>query len=378
MRDFQYWDKQFKQGNMSSFNDDPHGLLWLKIKSIVRKDLIARFAKHADLAIGQLTLSGAFLTLFQELSADITASQEGLDGFIRSVSTEQVAATDTERLVSELYKLRHFDWGGDYQNSLDKFLVSRYVKTDDPSFERLLSKFDTEINPAVQGYVLSSWYNYWSSVLIENIFKSHSAVLPTVGKVKSVDFFLHGIPFDLKVTYFPSEYLAIQRKARGYPVERTFLKQQARSLGITYDKNATPDTIEYTIREKMRDRSDAMSKSALATIREQNISVLSDAMSNPLPLSKWLYENQGEMRFGSENRIYLILVDMDDFESSWRLKRNVDLLRPTIVGFLDSLSVEALRNKKVEFVFKGKAGTFSALAEVVFVVAGGEGFNRGR
>ena len=138
------------------------------------------------------------------------------------------------------------------------------IRTNDPSFERLLSKFETEINPAVQGYVLSSWYNYWSSVLIENIFKSHSAVLPTVGKVKSVDFFLRGIPFDLKVTYFPSEYLAIQRKARGYPVEQTFLKQQARSLGITYDKNATPDTIEYTIREKMRDRSDAMSKSALA------------------------------------------------------------------------------------------------------------------
>lgn len=45
-----------------------------------------------------------------------------------------------------------FEWGGDYQNSLDKYLVSHYVKTIQ-SFDELTSKCDKEIKHAVHGYV---------------------------------------------------------------------------------------------------------------------------------------------------------------------------------------------------------------------------------
>nr|WP_305069698.1 hypothetical protein [Flavobacterium covae] len=76
---------------------------------------------------------------------------------------------------------------------MDKYLIKRYVKIQNPSYENLLSKFETEINAAVQGYVLNSWYNHWSSILIEHIFKSHTEVLPTVGQIKSVDFFINHI-----------------------------------------------------------------------------------------------------------------------------------------------------------------------------------------
>ena len=79
-----------------------------------------------------------------------------LNKFIRQINEEEVGKLDTQQLVSELYKLKNFDWGGDYQNSLDKYLVSRYVKVQNPSYENLISKFETEINFAVQGYVLNS------------------------------------------------------------------------------------------------------------------------------------------------------------------------------------------------------------------------------
>ncbi len=102
-------------------------------------------------------------------------------------NVKQVVKLDTVQLVSELYKLKNFEWGGDYQNSLDKYLVSHYVKVH-KSYDTLISKFEKEINVAVQGYVLNSWYNHWSSILIEHIFKSHLAVLPTVGQIKSVIF----------------------------------------------------------------------------------------------------------------------------------------------------------------------------------------------
>ncbi|MEI8078050.1 MAG: hypothetical protein WCH61_00290 [bacterium] len=369
MKDFKYWDDQFKQGKMAAYNADEHGLLWLKLKSIIRKDVVVRFAKQAGITLNQTHLNMVFLELFAALAGDVPKANLLLDAFIRGVSTSQIAATDLDQLVSELYKLKYFDWGGDYQNSLDKYLVSRFVKTDNPSYENLLSKFDTEIEPAVRGYVLNSWYNYWSSVLIENIFKAHPAILPTIGKVKSVDFFIHGIPFDLKVTYFPSEYLAAERKAKGLPVELTFLKQQARDIGVVFDKSADASTIEHEIREKLKDRNDEDGRNIMDTLQNQNLAILDEARENSAKLAKWLYEHQGEMRFGAENRIYLILVDANDFSLSWKLKRNINLLRPVIARYLDKITSTGIKHMQVDFTFKGKTGTFSALADTIFVVS---------
>jgi hypothetical protein len=368
MRDFKHWDKQFKQGNMFKFNIDEQGLLWLKLKSIIRKNFVQLFAEFGDIALRETTLDKAFAELFSVLAGDIAKANLLLDAFIRKISAEQIASVNIDKLVSELYKLRNYEWGGDYQNSLDKYLVRHYVKTDNPSYENLISRFDAEINPAVRGYVLNSWFNYWSSILIENIFKSHHMVLPTIGKVKSVDFFIHGLPFDLKVTYFPSEYLAAERKARSFPVELTFLKKQATDAGIMFDKFSSPDSIRHEIREKMKDRNDAVCRKTLNTLKKQNRSIIRNTINNPDRLKKWLYENQGEMRFGSENRIYLLLVDADDFSRSWRLKRDVDLLRPAIIRYLDSFSIDGIRGKKIDFKFKGKAESFSAFADIIFIL----------
>ena len=77
-----------------------------------------------------------------------------------------------------------------------------------------------------------------------------------------------------------------------------------------------------------------------------------------LVLLKALYENQGEMRFGSENRLFLVLVDTDNFANSWKLKRNIDLLKPTILSYLDNFKTKKVEDLKVEFEFKGKTKTF--------------------
>jgi hypothetical protein len=264
--------------------------------------------------------------------------------------------------------LKNFEWGGDYQNSLDKYLVSRYVKVQNPSFDYLMSKFETEINPAVQGYVLNSWYNYWSSVLVENIFKSHADVLPTVGQIKSVDFFINDIPFDLKITYLPAEYIKLKRKEKGFPVELTFLKQKAKEANIGFDKNAKSADVFYEITEKMRDRNDDLCRQILQTLKDEKLSILQETKANPQMLTKWLYENQGEMRFGSENRLFLVLVDTDNFNNSWKMKRNIDLLKPTIVGYLNDFKNKKINNLQVDFEFKGKSHAFTALADVIFVV----------
>ncbi|MDR0971632.1 MAG: hypothetical protein LBM25_04525 [Bacteroidales bacterium] len=368
MQNFNYWDNLHRNENLKEFNSDKEGLLWLKLKSIIRVDLVKGFLDYSNYKIEIKKQSENFRTLFDLLVKDVDKSHKLLDEYIRKVSKEQIANIDIEQLVSELYKLKTFQWGGDYQNSLDKFLISRYVKVENSSFDYLMSKFETEINPAVQGYVLNSWYNYWSSVLIENIFKSHPYVLPTIGKIKGVDFFLKDIPFDLKVTYLPSEYIKQKRKEKGFPVEITFLKHKAKEANIVYDKNAKPTDIFYEITEKMKDRGDDLSKEALQRLKFENIEILKQAQDNPKLLAKWLYENQGEMRFGSENRLFIVLVDTNDFNNSWKLKRNIDMLKPTIVSYLDNFKNKEINDLQIDFSFKGKPHRFSALTDVLFVV----------
>jgi hypothetical protein len=368
MKNFQYWDNLHRNENLAEFNTDRAGLLWLKVKSIIRVKLVKSFLDFSDLKINMAKQSDNFKTLFDLLTRDLEKSHKLLDQFIKEESNKQIQHIDIQQLVSELYRLKNFEWGGDYQNSLDKYLVSRYVKVQNPSFDYLTSKFETEINPAVQGYVLNSWYNYWSSVLVETIFKSHNAVLPTVGQIKSVDFFVGDIPFDLKVTYLPAEYLKLKRKEKDYPVELTFLKHKAKEANIDFDKTAKSADIFYEISEKMKDRNDDLCRETLQTLKNEKLEILRETQANPKILAKWLYENQGEMRFGSENRLFLVLVDTDDFNNSWKLKRNIDLLKPTIVSYLDNFKNKQLNDLRVDFEFKGKPHGFTALADVIFVV----------
>ncbi len=367
MKDFNYWKKLHESEKLEEFSTDIIGLLWLKTKSIVRKELIAEFLKINKIELKETALAKQFVELFDILCSDITNSNQLLDEFIKSENGKQVEELDTTQLVSELYKLKNFDWGGDYQNSLDKYLVSRYVKVH-KSFDTLISKFETEINVAVHGYVLNSWYNHWSSILIEHIFKSHSAVLPTVGQIKSVDFFINNVPFDLKVTYLPAEYIKTKRKKKGFPIELTYLKKKAEEAKISFDKKAKPADISYEIIEKMKDRNDTFCSDVLATLKNEKLEILKEVQDNPKILATWLYENQGEMRFGSENRLFLILVDTDDFGNSWKLKRNLDLLKPTIFTYLDNFKDKKIDDLKVTFEFKGKPQTFTALADVLFVI----------
>ena len=367
MKDFNYWKKLHESEQLDEFSSDNIGLLWLKTKSIVRKELIAEFVQRNSTTLKETALGKQFVELFELLCKNVDNSHKILDTYIKEKNKIQVSELNTEQLVSELYKLKNFDWGGDYQNSLDKYLVSRYVKVH-KSYDTLVSKFETEIHVAVQGYVLNSWYNHWSSILIEHIFKSHPTVLPTVGQIKSVDFFINNVPFDLKVTYLPAEYIKFKRKEKGLPVEFTFLKSKATDAKITFDKKAKDTDIFYEIVEKMKDKNDEFCNNVLTTLKNEKLEILKEVQNDPKILAKWLYENQGEMRFGSENRLFLVLVDTDDFANSWKLKRNLELLKPTIMNYLDNFKNKKIDDLKVSFGYKGKPQTFTALTDIIFVV----------
>lgn len=104
-------------------------------------------------------------------------------------------------------------------------------------YEALCRCVDKELLTSLRGYVVCSWYNHWTSIIIEDIFKDHANVLPAVSLVKKIDFFVRDTPFDLEVTYLPESHVKEKRQAEGLRPELTLLKRVARtnSLPISSD-----------------------------------------------------------------------------------------------------------------------------------------------
>lgn len=364
-KEFAHWKSLYDANDLSEFNFNSSALLWLKLKSLTRKGLLDHFIESQSLKVNARTLTEKWMAVFASLQKqDLNQTHKAIDNFIRKIWNEHLPNFDEQKLVSELYKLKFYDWGGDYKNSLDKHLVDDYIKVYQ-SFDELRTKLDNEIQRSVQGYVFCSWYNHWSSILIENIFKTHTLVLPIVGQIKKVDFFVNQIPFDLKVTYLPANFIEEKRKVFGLKPELTELKQQARKIGITFQTHKKATDTYHEIVQRLKDRHNDASHEALNSIENIRKRILEEAKSNPRELIKNLYEKQGEMRFDASNRLFLILDDSTDYDSSWKLRRNLDLLKPTIEKYLNRFSGKKIEELKTTFMYAGKK--YSCLADCVFV-----------
>ena len=87
-----------------------------------------------------------------------------------------------------------------------------------------------------------------------------------------------------------------------------------------------------------------------------------------MQLIRNLYENQGEMRFDASNRLFVILVDVNDFENSWKFKSNRALLRKYINSYLDNFNKAKVNQMKIIFNRKAKAREFSAVSDIIFII----------
>lgn len=365
MKTFEYWKKRFDNNDLLDFSRTDEGLLWLKLRSIDRKALLTEFFKFAKLRAVK-RISAEFVWHSMKSDAKIGVA---LGRFLRSCQKRENVKIDAsqETIRANLYKMSHYHWGGGFRNSLDKAIVSRYVKTDDIiPFDHLDAICHGELLDMSRGYLLNSWYNYWSSVLIENIFRRNPGVLPAWGKIKNVDFFVDDFPFDLKVTYIPKEYAELTRKRLGIEEPLKILKEFAKERGIPFSDDASPEQVRYEITERLKDLNFKEASSVLSTVKAIWIKTVSTIAVDKRAFIKWLYENQGDMRFGVENRVFLVLIDMENPDESWKLKRNVDLISPLIskwvAHFKRKTSNELLTN------FSYKSHSYETYADVIFAV----------
>ncbi|MBR5213129.1 MAG: hypothetical protein IKV92_02610 [Akkermansia sp.] len=360
MTSFEKWDKEFKSQNLYAFNNNANGLLWLKVRAVCRGKQIKKFLENNRITLRSSKIAAQNIELFELLELMPNAMQL-LDIFLNERNHEWYSAMgiDENSLKEDLYKVHHYAWGGDQNNSLDKHLVSRYVKIIS-SYDELLNK-QSEIAENAWNYVQTSWYNNWTSYLIESLFKRHENVISAVGEIKSVDFFLNHNPIDLKVTFFPSQYMEEKLKVKLGKRELTWLKQKAKVLGITVDCTQSDAQQLYTLTEKLEEIGQT---DIIDELKNKRKEVISDAQSNELELMTWLYSHQGEMRFGAENRLFVILVDSSNINESWKMKRAFSLIEPKVKNYLDNFNTNSLR--EINFTFKGNS--YKSLADIIFII----------
>lgn len=360
MSNFEKWDKEFRAQNLYVFNNNANALLWLKVRAIARGRQIGQFLSDNGLTLTSTKISEQSAELFELLEC-LNDATPMLDRYLRGKNHEWYTSmgVDEDRLKNDLYKVQYYAWGGDQNNSLDRHLVSRYVKVIS-QYDELVSK-QGEIANNAWNYVQTSWYNNWTSYLIESLFKRHPRVISAVGEIKSVDFFIDDYPVDLKVTFFPSQYMDEKIKAKLGKSILSWLKAKGKEYGISASGDDTESQQIYTLTEKLSEKGH---DDVVMALNEAKSDVIRDAQSHPIELITWLYAHQGEMRFGAENRLFVVLADSTDMNQSWKMKRAFSLIEPKVQGYLDAFTNGSL--KKIDFTFKKQR--YKSLADVIFVV----------
>jgi len=122
-------------------------------------------------------------------------------------------------------------------------------------------------------YVIRRWYNFHTHQAALSIILDHTSTRPEPDPYHhSVDFYLNGEGFDLKLTRLP--------------------------WGFNHN-------IDY-------------------------------AQSHPDELARWLYVNQSQQgRFHAANRLFIVLHDAQDVKQTWKLRRDFERLEAAIGAFLD-------------------------------------------
>lgn len=131
-----------------------------------------------------------------------------LNDFIKTQYNERIkerkGLISDEDLIKELHKVKDFSWGV-VQGQLDQKIQTEYVRRIF-RYNDLINGVKAKLHDDVTSYVICTWYNHWTTVLIEEHISRHPKVIPTLKNIKGIDIFVDTQPFDLKTTYLPRDY----------------------------------------------------------------------------------------------------------------------------------------------------------------------------
>lgn len=130
--DFDQAQQMFREDQIGQLATTATGLRYLKLRSLNRKDHLETLFAAANL---QPAASNA-RAMFREAFSNSEISPPVIDTVIRDIyaSSREERREREPELVSQLYRLQVFDWGGLHQNSLEKTIVNNLVLVDRTNF----------------------------------------------------------------------------------------------------------------------------------------------------------------------------------------------------------------------------------------------------
>jgi hypothetical protein len=177
----------------------------LKLKSLGSKWL-KEFAKLLSVKDNNLNSDKLIKNILSV--DDLIYINKKLNQFINDkfnkILKERESQISTSVLIKELNKINRIKWGI-VQGELDRKIQTEYVRKFF-EYDKLKEKVLNELSKELLDYVCASWYNYWTTLIIEEHIAKHPNVLSTLKKIKGIDVFIKDYPFDLKVTYLPKNY----------------------------------------------------------------------------------------------------------------------------------------------------------------------------
>lgn len=352
-------DTLFRQDKLNELIADVEGRRFLKLRSLNRPECLERLFRTARIPCPNVGARKLFDAAF---NAGI--STETIELCARAIygeEREQRRIHESE-LINQLYRVQEFNWGGLHQNSLEKTIVDNYVKKI-TKYDTLCHSVENELLTSMRGYVVCSWYNHWTSIIIEDIFKDHPNVLPAVGLVKKIDFFIQDTPFDLKVTHLPEGYLKDKRKAADLRPELTLLKRVARNHKLPISADLADAALLQDLWVKITDHPSSECKQLISELINFRNTLVAEIEQDPTELIRWLYENQGDRRFDASNRLFLVLVDQQNYFDSWKLKRAKPLMEETIRNYLNANR----QNTGRQIDFNWKDQNYTCIADAIVI-----------
>lgn len=359
---FRELNAAYNNNDFGTILNHQFGNYFLKLRSLSRAEILRQLAQRQNIDIQNLPGRQLFEYLFCK-----NIPEQSINEYIEEIYQQErnERIENEDNLYTQLFRLTVFNWGGFYQNAVEQTIVNNYVKKVQ-DYNQLVNSVDNDLAPRLRNYVLCSWYNHWTSILIEDMFKDHQDILPAVGLVKKVDFFWNDFPFDLKVTYFPDGFMKLKRHQRGLRPEFTELKAFARQNNIPYDRNASDDEVYNELLLRITESPNQNAQDFITQFHQTRREIINETIANPNDLLVWFYENQGTRRFDAANRFFIVLIDRNNLEESWKLKRNREILSQQINNFLNE-------NRNVDFNqfllnFNWEGNNYQSFATCLFIV----------
>ncbi|BAP13647.1 hypothetical protein AS19_07960 [Alcanivorax sp. NBRC 101098] len=249
----------------------------------------------------------------------------------------------------------------------------------------LEEKVDELLNGTIRGYILWQYYNQVTNDLIEHIFNDHENVIPTLRKIKYVDFMIKVgdsiIPFDLKITHISDDYFDLFEKGLTYTEngddaysvgngrsEIEKIKEHYKSIKKTLGLPNYGGLKKIEMIEILRNSGDLNTQNFLKEILSERTRAVSVIEQDLKSVEWWNYKFQGERLFKNNNRFFVFLAYKDLFEDARPLKGSLEAITEKVEEKLSLIASGDLNNIKYYYQKdKGLEGAYVVNSTSVLV-----------